>query len=134
MPFATFHLSLGTAVPMTANETLRILIVDDEAALRRGMERVLRDFSIALPGDRGQRVSFAIEHASSAEQALEAIEQAPPDVLLLDYKLPGLSGLEMLERIAALYDGDVAVESEPNVGTAFTVHLKRHVVPDPTAS
>jgi len=85
---------------MTANETLRILIVDDEAALRRGMERVLRDFSIALPGDRGQRVSFAIEHASSAEQALEAIEQAPPDVLLLDYKLPGLSGLEMLERIA----------------------------------
>jgi len=39
---------------MADTETLRILIVDDEAALRRGLERVLRDFTVPLPGGNGR--------------------------------------------------------------------------------
>ncbi len=86
---------------MADTETLSILIVDDEAALRRGMERVLRDFAVPLPNGNGHEIRFVIAQASSAEEALGIIEQHPPDILLLDYRLPGLSGLDMLERVAA---------------------------------
>jgi signal transduction histidine kinase len=87
---------------MVETETLRILIVDDEAALRRGMERVLREFAVSLPGGNGSGIRFEIDETGSAEEALETIGRQPPDILLLDYRLPGLTGLDLLERIAAV--------------------------------
>lgn len=80
-------------------ETLRILVADDELGMRLGVERALRDFTVALP-DVGVDVCFEVDRVETGEEALDLIERRPPHVLLLDYKLPGMSGLDVLERVA----------------------------------
>ena len=42
---------------------------------------------------------FDCQEASTGEEGLEMIEANPPDILLLDNKLPGMSGMEVLEII-----------------------------------
>ena len=85
----------------TMAETLRILIVDDEVGMRRGAERALSNFQTTVP-DVDLSVSFELDVAGSAEEALDKIIAAPPQLLLLDYKLPGMNGLELLNRIAGM--------------------------------
>ncbi|MGB9623817.1 MAG: sensor histidine kinase [Phycisphaerae bacterium] len=80
-------------------DTLRILVVDDEPGMRRGVARALQDFRVRLPDLNGE-VSFKVEQAESGEEALERIAASCPDILLLDHKLPGISGLDVLDRIA----------------------------------
>lgn len=82
---------------MTA-ETLRILVVDDEPYMRQGIERALSGFCVHFP-EGEEEVHYVVESAHSAEDGLERIAAASPDILLLDHKLPGISGLEMLQRL-----------------------------------
>jgi len=42
---------------------------------------------------------FVVSSAFSGEEALKQLHQEPPDVVLLDILLPGLSGIEVLKRI-----------------------------------
>jgi two-component system, sensor histidine kinase and response regulator len=79
-------------------ETMKVLVVDDEPGIRTGVIRVLRGFTMLVP-EIGKQVQFDIAQAESAEQALETIQSNTPHILLLDNKLPGISGLELLERI-----------------------------------
>jgi signal transduction histidine kinase len=81
-------------------ETLRILVADDEPGMRAGVARALRDFTVSLP-DVNVDVCFEVEQAESGEQTLEKVAARPPHILLLDYKLPGISGLEVLDRLQA---------------------------------
>jgi signal transduction histidine kinase len=62
---------------------------------------------VSLP-DVNATVRFEVDHAETGEQALEKVAAQPPDILLLDYKLPGISGLDVLDRLAAS-QGDVLV-------------------------
>ncbi len=64
-----------------------ILIVDDEAAQRE------------LLGDAVRALGLATVEAESGEAALELISQQMPDMVLLDVRLGGISGLETLRRI-----------------------------------
>ena len=64
----------------------RILIVDDEPAIRDMVAYALRK------GD------FEAAHAGDARQAQEAISERVPDLILLDWMLPGTSGLELARR------------------------------------
>lgn len=80
-------------------ETLRILVVDDEEGMRLGIERALRDFTVDVH-QVGDTVSFEIEHAATGEEGLEKIESCNPHILLLDNKLPGVSGIEVLEKLS----------------------------------
>ncbi|MHA6760486.1 response regulator transcription factor [Streptacidiphilus sp. PAMC 29251] len=70
----------------------RVLVVDDDAAIRRSLERGLR-----LSG-------FAVGLAEGGLAALAALEQAPPDVLVLDVSMPDLSGTEVCRRLRAAGD------------------------------
>jgi DNA-binding NtrC family response regulator len=63
----------------------RILIVEDEDKLRRILELQLLDSG------------FEVEKAASAEEALPFMDRA--DLILTDFKLPGMTGLEMLQLI-----------------------------------
>jgi DNA-binding NtrC family response regulator len=63
----------------------QVLVVEDEDHLRRILELQLLD------------AGFAVEKASSAEEALPLIDRA--DLILTDFKLPGMTGLEMLHII-----------------------------------
>ncbi|MBN1489606.1 MAG: response regulator [Phycisphaerae bacterium] len=80
-------------------DTLRILITDDEPGMRLGATRALEHFTVHVP-DIETDVAFAIEHAETGEAALACLADNPPDILLLDHKLPGISGLQVLDTVA----------------------------------
>jgi two-component system, sensor histidine kinase and response regulator len=80
-------------------ETLHVLIIEDEAPMRAAVSRALSRFTLQLPDIEGE-FSFEVEEAGSAEEGLEKIEARPPDIVLLDHQLPGMSGVELLGLLA----------------------------------
>jgi signal transduction histidine kinase len=80
-------------------EKLRILIVDDEVPMGLAVERALKNYTVHLP-DVDMEVGFDTSYAGTGEEALSIMEKSPPDILLLDHKLPGISGLDVLGHIA----------------------------------
>ena len=64
-----------------------LLIVDDEPKIR------------AMLADCLLEEGLSIDTAGSGEEALAKIAQAPPDAILLDVKMKGMSGLELLRRV-----------------------------------
>jgi two-component system, sensor histidine kinase and response regulator len=80
-------------------ETFKVLVIDDEPGMRAGAERVLRKLTVPLP-DQETEVGFEVSTAASGEEGLELIASAPPDILLLDHKLPGIQGLDLLDLVA----------------------------------
>jgi two-component system, sensor histidine kinase and response regulator len=81
-------------------EKLKILVVDDELGMRLAVTRVLQNAIERLPDIEGE-VGFEMMQAGSGEEALDIIHATPPDILLLDHKLPGISGIDVLERIVS---------------------------------
>jgi signal transduction histidine kinase/DNA-binding response OmpR family regulator len=65
----------------------RVLIVDDDDVLRTNIAR-------ALANDR-----WSVTEAAGGREALEALEVAHPDVILLDLIMPGMTGLEFLAEL-----------------------------------
>jgi two-component system sensor histidine kinase/response regulator len=77
---------------------LKLLVVDDEPGIRSGVERVLRNFTVTYPF-LDDDFSYNIIEAETGEIALEIIEKSGVDIVLLDNKLPGMDGIEVLEHI-----------------------------------
>ncbi len=77
---------------------LRVLVVDDELGMRLSVARALRDFRATIPHINTD-YTFTVDQAETGEQALQLISATPPDLLLLDQKLPGISGLDVLESM-----------------------------------
>lgn len=78
--------------------TLRVLVVDDEPGIRTGVTRVLRNFTVGFPFMEDD-FSFETVESGSGEEAIEILEREPVDIVLLDNKLPGIYGIEVLEYI-----------------------------------
>ena len=90
-------------------EALKILVVDDEPGIRSGVVRILKNHRISYPfmDDDFELILF---EAASGEEAITLIEQEMPDIALLDNKLPGIQGIEVLEYIKnKQYDITVAM-------------------------
>ncbi|MHC1711664.1 MAG: sigma-54-dependent transcriptional regulator [Solidesulfovibrio sp.] len=86
------------------NETPRVLIVDDQPDFAKGLVRLL------APKLSGASLSFVL----SGEAALIDLAASPCSVLVTDLRMPGLSGLELLDRALAL---------EPQLGVVLlTAH------------
>lgn len=79
-------------------ETLRVLAVDDEMGMRMAIARALIRYTVTLPDIEGE-FGYEIEQAGTGEEALEMLAQKSTDILLLDYKLPGISGLDVLNEL-----------------------------------
>lgn len=77
--------------------TARILIVDDEAPILHVLKRLLK------------REGYAIEVALSGEEALEKLATFAPDLVLADYRMPGMYGTELLEKVRDMAPGAVRV-------------------------
>ena len=80
-------IAISTLHNAPSGDIQRILIIDDEAAIRESLETLL-----ALEG-------YAVETAVNGEEGLERIEENYYDLVLLDLALPGKSGLEILPLI-----------------------------------
>ena len=69
--------------------TIRVYLIDDHALVRTGMKMILSgEMDIEVVGD-----------CDTGEDALREIRTLKPDVVLCDLHLPGMSGLEITERI-----------------------------------
>src|SRR5690606_41252296 len=69
--------------------TIRVYMVDDHALVRTGLRMILA----------GEHDIEIVGEADCGEGALPRIRQLKPDVVLCDLHLPGVSGLEVTERI-----------------------------------
>ena len=69
-----------------------VLLVDDDRALRKLLRAYLEEESIA------------VLEAASGEEALAAVDRHRPDLVLLDVRLPGIDGFEVLRRLGARPD------------------------------
>ena len=78
-----------------------ILIVDDEKNIRRTVRMVL------------EGEGYAVEEASSGEEALARLPDIAPDVLLLDVQLPGISGHDLLESLRKARAPEDATKQSP---------------------
>ena len=79
-------------------ETLSVLVVDDEPGIRSGVKRILEGHQVSFPF-MDEDYQFICREAASGEEALVLLEESPPEILLLDNKLPGMDGMEVLEII-----------------------------------
>jgi signal transduction histidine kinase len=80
-------------------EIIKIMVVDDEPGIRSGVSRVLRDFTVSYPF-MDEACKFEIIEAPTGEDAIEMVNQSLPDIMLLDNKLPGIQGIEVLEYVS----------------------------------
>jgi len=71
-------------------DTISVLVVDDEKAVRDGFERILN------------RSGLRVLKASCGADALEILEKEKIPIVLLDLKMPGMDGMEVLEHIRKL--------------------------------
>lgn len=78
--------------------TLKVLVVDDEPGIRSGITRILRNFRVGYPF-MDEDFDFEVIEAETGERAIEIIEAQPVDIILLDNKLPGMDGIEVLDYI-----------------------------------
>jgi two-component system response regulator AtoC len=76
---------------------VKILVVDDEFGLRHALSRIL--------GAEGHDVAVAEDGAS----ALQTINGTAPDLVLCDVRMPGMNGLEFLERYRATNAGGLVI-------------------------
>jgi len=72
-----------------ANAPRRVAIVEDDSGLRQQLEKIL---------GKAERAT-CVGSYSSAEEALEQIHEASPDVVLMDINLPGMSGIECVAHL-----------------------------------
>ncbi|MDN3555754.1 nitrogen regulation protein NR(I) [Halomonas maura] len=72
-------------------EAARVMVVDDDRAIRWVLERAL-----AQP-------DLAVECVERADQVLPRLLEAPPDVLVTDIRMPGIDGLDLMARVRAAH-------------------------------
>lgn len=74
---------------MSAQGRIRVMVVDDHALFRRGLISLLEEMPEFL----------VVGEASNGQEALERIEAAQPDVLLLDINMPVMDGIQVIEPL-----------------------------------
>ena len=80
-----------TETPTAGQAICRVVLVDDHTMVREALSQLLEDCGwIEVVGQAGDRSS-----------AVEAVQQAMPDVLLLDYNIPGGGALKVIETLTA---------------------------------
>jgi len=87
----------GIASPVVAR-TIRVMVVDDTDHVRRMLTSML-----SLDGYE------VVSDVASGPAALEAVEAANPDIVVIDYKMPGMDGLDTARGIRERRQGQVMI-------------------------
>jgi len=92
----------------------RILVIDDEAAIRDSLKMTL------------EYEGYEFLAAATGQEGLALIERESPDLVLLDVKMPGMDGLEVLDRVRAINDAlpVVVVSGHGTISTAVEATKK----------
>jgi len=81
---------------MTSDTTLHLAVVDDELGIRLGVNAILENLQVDIP-ELGESVRLRVTSWENGEGFIENLPQDPPQIVLLDSKLPGIGGMEILE-------------------------------------
>jgi two-component system, NtrC family, nitrogen regulation response regulator NtrX len=86
----------------------RILVIDDESAIRDSMRMILEYEGYEFVG------------AATGQDGIQAVERETPDLVFLDIKMPGMDGLEVLQRLKAIDEAlpVVVISGHATVSTA----------------
>ncbi len=95
--YAAFFTGVSGEVREENAARYRLLLVDDEPNVLRALRRVFR------------QESYDIVTANDAEEALRLCREAIPQVIISDYKMPGMDGAELLKRIKQLYPETIRI-------------------------
>ena len=77
---------------------MNIFLIEDDAIYAEFIKRAL-----------GENSGYKINYFATAEEALGAVNGKLPDVLIIDYRLPGMSGIELYEKIKSRITDDQKV-------------------------
>jgi len=72
-----------------ATEPIKVYVIDDDPSVRKAFGRLLRSANLAT------------ETFSSAEEFLSSLKQKENACIIMDIQMPGLTGLDLLERLAS---------------------------------
>ncbi|MDP3062590.1 MAG: response regulator transcription factor [Chloroflexota bacterium] len=100
-------------------QTINVLLVDDHTVVREGVRTMLS----------GEPDIVVVGEASSGEEALQRVHELAPHVVLMDIRMPGMSGTEAARRIMSaspttsvimltMYDSDMYVVEAIQAGAA----------------
>jgi len=121
---------MSTLATAAAAKCRRLLVVDDSRAMQAIIRRVLQQTR--------ELGHTEVETVASGEQALEALERYTPCLILSDWHMPGMTGIELLQTLrqmghSELPVGFVTTETTPSLleqaltnGAAFIVHKPFH--------
>ncbi len=77
----------------------KILVIDDEASIRRALKNIL------------ESEKYIVEQAADGEEALNIALEESFDAILLDIKMPGMDGMEVLEKLITITDAPIIMIS-----------------------
>jgi DNA-binding NarL/FixJ family response regulator len=102
----------------------RVLVVDDVELFRRGLGSSLTTAGFEVCGE-----------ASDGESAVTVAEELQPEIIVLDILMPGLSGLEVVEKILAVSPGSTillltASESQEDLLEGIRAGARGYVIKD----
>jgi two-component system, sensor histidine kinase and response regulator len=102
---------------------LKVLVVDDEPGIRSGVSRILNQFQVNYPF-MDEDYTYEVLEAATGEEGIAIIDRDLPDIVLLDNKLPGIQGTDVLEYIRnKKYDIVVAmITSYASLDVALKAH------------
>ena len=89
----------------------KLWIVDDEESIREICKSALED-------------SFIIETFPNGSEALLALNSDKPDLIITDIKMPGLSGLDLLEKVSEKYPGlpTIVITAHSDIDNALSAY------------
>jgi DNA-binding NtrC family response regulator len=92
---------------------MHILVVDDEHLIRRSIEQNLK------------KQGYDVTTAENGEDSLKLVREEQPDLILLDIQMPGLSGLEVLEKVKEIDEEIVVIMVTAQGGLETAINAMR---------
>ena len=113
------------SIPMASQHKIRILVADDHPVVRQGV----------LANVKPQRDMMVVAEAGDGVEALALIKEHSPDVVMLDLRMPGMDGLDVIAEVNnAKLDSKVIImttfESEEDVHRAMKAGARGYLLKD----
>src|SRR5258706_12213407 len=113
------------SIPISSQHKIRILVADDHPVVRQGV----------LANVKPQRDMMVVAEAGDGVEALALIKEHSPDVVLLDLRMPGMDGLDVIAEVNnAKLDSKVIImttfESEEDVHRAMKAGARGYLLKD----